>query len=105
MGSKVVSSNRGECHFGITPGGCTDHPGVWAGMERFLTQVVSRYRGAPNLKGWDIWNELRWNVNADGLVCYCEHTLNAFHQWLDQKYGGLDGLNWTWLRRYQQGTR
>ncbi len=28
-GHKVVSSNRGECHFGLTPGGCIDHPGVW----------------------------------------------------------------------------
>mgnify|MGYP000622146755 CR=1 FL=1 len=102
MGVKVVSSNRGECHFGITPGGCTDHPGVWKGMERFLTQVVSRYRSVPVLRGWDIWNELRWNVNADGLVCYCEHTLAAFREWLDHKYGGLEGLNRSWLRRYQQ---
>jgi len=29
LGHRVVSSNRQECHFGLTPGGCTDHPGVW----------------------------------------------------------------------------
>ena len=100
MGHKVVSSNRSECHFGITPGGCTDHPGVWKRMSHFLTETVKRYRAAPNLAGWDAWNELRWNVNADGLVCYCEHTLKAFRGWLDEKYGGLDGLNKAWLRRY-----
>ena len=100
LGAKVISSNRSECHFGITPGGCTDHPGVWERMSRFLAETVRRYRSAPNLVGWDAWNELRWNVQADGLVCFCEHTIAAFHKWLDLKYGGLDGLNRAWLRRY-----
>jgi beta-galactosidase len=100
-GHKVVSSNRGEIHFGLTPGGCFDHPGVWAHMRRFLEQVVTRYRSADNLRGWDAWNELRWNVQADGLVCYCPHTLKAFRNWLDQKYGDLDGLNQAWQRRYR----
>ena len=101
FGHKVVSSNRGECHFGLTPGGCIDHPGVWARMREFLGAVVSRYRGAPNLMGWDAWNELRWNVQADGLVCYCPYTINRFRHWLDTKYGGLAGLNAAWQRRYQ----
>lgn len=100
QGLKVVSSNRGECHFGLTPGGCTDHPGVWERMSRFLAETVRRYRSAPHLVGWDAWNELRWNVQADGLVCYCAHTLAAFRKWLDTKYGGLDGLNEAWRRRY-----
>ncbi|MCD6302072.1 MAG: beta-galactosidase, partial [Anaerolineae bacterium] len=32
-GNRVISSNRGECHFGLTPGGCLDHPGVWERMS------------------------------------------------------------------------
>jgi beta-galactosidase len=100
MGRKVVSSNRVECHFGLTPGGCTDVPEVWDCMGRFLTRVVERYRSIPNLRGWDAWNELRWNVQSDGLVCYCDHTLENFRGWLDRKYGGLDGLNQAWQRRY-----
>jgi len=100
MGLKVISSNRGECNFGLTPGGCTDHPGIWDRMKRFLTEVVNRYRSISSLRGWDAWNELRWNVQADGLVCYCPYTLAAFRKWLDRKYGGLDGLNNTWKRRY-----
>jgi beta-galactosidase len=100
MGQKVISSNRNEIHFGITPGGCTDHPGVWARQAAFLRAVVERYRDAPNLLGWDAWNELRWNVQGDGLVCFCEHTQAAFRAWLDHKYGGLDGLNAAWKRRY-----
>ena len=100
MGIKVVSSNRGECHFGLTPGGCTDHPGVWERMQVFLRKVTEQYRGAKNLRGWDAWNELRWNVNADSLVCFCDYTINAFHRWLEQKYGSLDELNKIWKRRY-----
>ncbi|HUU11811.1 MAG TPA: beta-galactosidase [Phycisphaerae bacterium] len=99
-GRTVVSVARNECHFGLTPGGCTDHPAVWDRMAEFLRQVVTRYRGAPTLRGWDAWNELRWNVHAEAPVCYCEHTLAAFRQWLDDKYGGLDGLNRAWQRRY-----
>lgn len=100
FGHKVVSSNRGECHYGLTPGGCFDHPGVWQRMAAFLTAVAERYRDAPRLRGWDAWNELRWNVLADGLVCYCEHTLALFRKWLGERYGGLEGLNAAWKRRY-----
>ena len=102
MGHKVVSSNRGETHFGLTPGGCTDNAGVWERMSRFLTEVAARYAPAPNICGWDAWNELRWDVHADGLACYCKHTVKAFREWLDAKYGGLDGLNRAWKRRYGQ---
>ena len=99
-GKKVISTNRCECHFGITPGGCFDHPGVWERMQRFLVAVTERYKDAPNLRGWDAWNELRWNVQADGLVCFCPYTIAAFREYLDHKYHGLDGLNEAWKRRY-----
>lgn len=100
LGHRVTSCNRAECHFGVTPGGCFDHPGVWERMEGFFSQVASRYAPAANLRGWDCWNELRWNVHAGGQVCFCPHTICAFRRWLDEKYGGLEGLNRAWQRRY-----
>ncbi len=99
-GAKVISTNRREIHYGITPGGCMDHPGVAERMRAFLKTTAERYAGIPNVSGWDVWNELRWNVHADGLVCYCEHTVRGFHEWLEAKYGDLDGLNRAWERRY-----
>lgn len=100
LGQKVVSTNRNECHFGITPGGCFDNPAVWKRMQSFFRAVAGRYKNAPNLYGWDAWNELRWNVHAQGLVCFCGHTLKYFRKWLENKYGDLDGLNRAWQRRY-----
>jgi hypothetical protein len=73
----VVSSPRSETHYGLTPGGCFDHPRVWRLMRSFLEAVARRYRGAAHLRGWDIWNETRWGVQADGFVCYCAHTVAA----------------------------
>lgn len=100
LGQKVVSTNRAECHFGITPGGCFDHPVVWERMQSFFRATAGRYKDIPNLYGWDAWNELRWNVHAQGLVCFCEHTLKSFREWLGNRYGGLEGLNRAWQRRY-----
>lgn len=100
FGQKVVSSNRAEIHFGLTPGGCIDHPGVIARMRGFLSAAAERYKDHPAVVGWDAWNELRWNIHADGLVCYCEHTLREYRGWLDRTYGGLAGLNDAWMRRY-----
>jgi len=102
LGQRIVSQNRAECHFGLTPGGCTDHPGVWERMAAFLDAVVMRYRDLPHIRGWDCWNETRWNVDAHGIVCQCPHTLAAFRHWLDETYGGLDGLNRARKRRYGQ---
>lgn len=100
LGVPVVSSNRADCHFGLAPGGCTDHPGVWERMSRFLETVVTRYRNASCLRGWDAWNELRWDEQAEKWVCFCPHTLAAYRKWLDERYGGLDNLNKVWRRRY-----
>lgn len=99
-GQKILSGRRNECHFGLTPGGCTDNPGVWERMACFLDTTAKRYRDLANLHGWDAWNELRWNVHAEALVCCCEHTLRAYRQWLDACFGGLDGLNKAWQMRY-----
>lgn len=100
LGHKVVSCARREHHFGLTPGGCSDHPEVWQRMANFIRETGRRYASLDNLRGWDIWNELRWNVHADGLACFCKHTLAAFRKWLEQRHGSLEALNHAWKRRY-----
>lgn len=100
MGLKVVSSNRNEIHFGITPGACFDHPEANQLMMNFIEKTVEHFKDRKNIAGWDCWNEIRWNVQADGFVCYCEHTIAAYRNWLQDKYGSLDKLNKAWQRRY-----
>ncbi len=99
-GNPIHSVARHEHHFGLTPGGCTDHPEVWTRMARFLDTTGRRYAGLDHLRGWDVWNELRWNVHADVPVCYCSHTVAAFRDWLRRRFGSLEGLNECWKRRY-----
>ena len=91
-GRTVRSSLRQECNVGLTPGGCLDHPGARDRLGEFLDQIGSHYRSAPALLAWDCWNETRWAVQADGYVCYCQHTLAAFNQWLRDRYGDLSDL-------------
>ena len=100
MGQRVVSSPRRECTVGLTPGGCTDNPAVHEAMGRFLNDIAQRYAGEEHLYAWDLWNETRWAVHADGHVCHCDHTVKAFRHWLERRYGDLDGLNAAWHRRY-----
>ena len=101
MGRDVVSSLRSECNVGLTPGGCTDNPEVRERMGSFLQALSSHYRDAANLIAWDCWNETRWAVQADGFVCYCQHTLRTYREYLEGRHGGLDGLNSAWNRRYR----
>ena len=96
----VVSCPRAEVNVGLSPGGCFDHPEIAARMAGFLTQLGARYGGRPHVVGWDCWNETRWNVHADGLTCYCRHTLADFRAWLQDRYGSLEALGDAWKRRY-----
>lgn len=99
-GKVVMSTLRGECNVGLTPGGCTDHPGVRESMRNFLVTIAQRYHSVSNFIGWDAWNETRWAVGAEGIVCYCVNTQEEYRRWLQAKYGSLDELNRNWQRRY-----
>jgi len=100
MGHPVRSSLRRECNVGLTPGACTDFPQVRERLGLFLYEIGNHYRGQAALSAWDCWNETRWAVQADGYVCYCSATVSAYRSWLESRYGGLEGLNDAWCRRY-----
>ena len=84
------------------PGPCFDHPGARQDMERFIRQLVHVLGRYENIAVWNTWQEIAyWSENLVGQqVCYCESTLNAFREWLREKYGDLDGLNRAWNTRY-----
>lgn len=100
MGRPVVSSQLAYMQFGLMPGGCMDHPAVRAKAGAFLSAFARRYAGDSQLWGWDCWNEMRWMSQADGYVCFCEHSLSRYRDWLRLRYTSLDELNRAWHRRY-----
>jgi len=84
------------------PGPCYDHPGAMADQLRFITRLIETLGKYENIVVWNTWQEIGyWSKTLVGQeVCYCEHTLNAFRQWLAERYGDLDGLNRAWNTRY-----
>jgi beta-galactosidase len=79
---------------GFNAGLCLDNPQSRQYGGEFLRQLAQRYRDHPALLGYDIWNE----TNFRGDVCYCEHTLKLFREWLKKKYGSLQELGKSWCR-------
>lgn len=78
------------------PGPCYDHPGAMEDMKRFVRQLVKTLGRYENVVVWNTWQE----IGIWGDLCYCEHTLAYFRQWLKEKHGDLDALNRAWNTRY-----
>jgi beta-galactosidase len=84
------------------PGPCFDHAGALADQARFIRRLVGALGGYENIVVWNTWQEVGyWSEGIAGQhTCYCAHTLEAWRQWLQEKYGDLDGLNRAWNMRY-----
>lgn len=57
--------------------------------RRIVTQMVEHYADHPAVIGWQIDNEF-------GDRCYCSICIDAFRDWLKNRYGSLDELNERW---------
>jgi len=55
--------------------------------KRIAEKMALHYESNPNVIGWQIDNEF------GGEPCYCEDCIEAFREWLKEKYGSLDRLN------------
>src|SRR5882724_1422440 len=77
------------------PGLCLDNEAAHARAERFLTDLVLRYREHPGLAAYDIWNE----CNVPAAYCYCPATAEKFRAWLRDRYADLGAVAKAW-RRY-----
>jgi beta-galactosidase len=93
-GNRLNSHMHGSCVVGGAPGLCLDNEDYREAAERFLRQLVTRYRDHPGLGGYDIWNECSYGAD----VCYCPATATKFRQWLKERYGDLERLGRAWHR-------
>ncbi|MEN6532680.1 MAG: alpha-amylase family protein, partial [Bryobacteraceae bacterium] len=60
--------------------------------ERYLADVVSRYKNSPALDTWILMNEPRHTPANNPLA------IQRFRIWLQKKYGSVDALNRAWLQ-------
>jgi len=94
-GVQLNSRMHGSCAIGGAPGLCLDNEDFKVLADRFITELVTRYKDHPGMGGYDVWNEVNYAPN----VCYCEGTQQKFREWLQNKYGDLRTLGRAW-RRY-----
>lgn len=59
---------------------------------KLVREIVTRYKDHPALVMWHINNEYGCHV----AECYCDVSAAAFREWLQQRYGSLEGLNEAW---------
>jgi beta-galactosidase len=97
-GSYVESRMRNSSATGGFPGLCLDHEEALAAVERFLTELVNRYKDHPALGAYDIWNETN-TLSSGYTACYCDATAQRFREWLQEKYGDVKSVSEAW-RRY-----
>ena len=70
---------------------CRTSPIYRAKAVAINTRLAARYKNHPALLVWHVSNEY------NGEPCYCELCLEAFREWLQQKYAGdLAKLNHAW---------
>ena len=93
-GRKMESYISGGCVVGGFPGLCLDNEDYKDAAERFLRELVNRYKDHPGLGCYDIWNECNYGVDT----CYCPATAARFQSWLKEKYGDLRTLGEAWHR-------
>src|SRR4051794_30021575 len=93
MGRAVRSSTLAYDNFALMPGGCSDHPQIRSKMEAVFQGIARHFADVSNVLAWDCWNEMRWSSQADGYVCFCQHTIARFRVWLEQRFGSLDAFN------------
>ena len=60
--------------------------------KRIATELAGRYKDHPALGMWHIDNEYGCHVSE----CFCEHSVLAFREWLQKRYGTLEKFNHAW---------
>jgi len=82
---------------------CPDHENYLKILKEHIIKVVERYKDHPSVFGWQVSNELSYPfIEREGnetpdLFCYCPETIEAFREWLMNKYDSLVELSQAWM--------
>lgn len=80
---------------------CIDHAGYLKECERYIKDLVNRYKNHPALYAYQIHNEIGFpfmslRENDIDMYCFCDYSTRKFQQWLKNKYKDLDHLNYAY---------
>lgn len=80
----------------FSPGGRQHHAPTSPDYRRLardlVTRLAERYAAHPAVRMWHIDNEFTGHVPWD----YSIHATRAFREWLERRYGDIDGVNAAW---------
>jgi len=102
-GQQITPMGRPNTPGGGWPGLCLDNSVPREAAQSFMTALAAHFRGHKALLGYDVWNEVWFEL--DGYIgsqyyCYCQATIEKFRNNLKQSYGDIEGLSKAWYRRY-----
>lgn len=98
-GKGFVDSEGGYNREGQFSVPCLDDPWYLAYAYKYIAAVGKHFAGDERVAGFVLWGEpMLYRARAEGYspICFCEHTLRRFKDWLKKKYGSIDKLNESW---------
>ncbi len=80
---------------------CFDDPAFWEQLKPRLQGLVRPYIAHQPLL-YNLRDEPSLGHFASPMdYCFCPHTLRAFRQWLQKRYGSLEALNQEWETNFR----
>jgi len=101
--NKVLPGGPANIPSGGWPGLCMDKLEFAELVANFIEKTAEHFKNNKSIIAIDVWNEPHLEPMYDyrsDMLCYCEHSCNAFREWLKTKYTTLDNLNEKWFRKY-----
>ncbi len=87
-----VDARGTRLEFGSRQSYCPSSP-VWRSHVVRLARVLAeRYGDHPAVRLWHVSNEYGDELSR----CWCEESARAFREWLQRRYGTIEGLNQAW---------
>jgi beta-galactosidase len=70
-----------------------NHPLVRKAFDNYFKMAITTLKDYPAVYGWDVFNEAHHRSDDP-------YTQDLYRQWLQEKYGTIQELNYHWYRRY-----
>ena len=71
-----------------------NHPTVREYLDKYFREAITALKDHPALYAWDVFNEAHHRSDD-------RWTQELYRDWLKQKYGNIEEINYKWYRRYE----